>query len=151
MKKLLFTLFAVIAFTASVFADDDNYVVVKNDNQTTIYKLPVGASGTLYICTFTLTNPTVKELTNIGLPSHCWPWVNGENGAFDTRLVKAERDLTEMKANYENEQENARYLEGDLRSKDVLLTFLSILFLGALAIIFSQIGIIKNLKKQVGK
>lgn len=145
MKNLVAVIIAVVAFSASVFADD--YVVVKNNDQITINQVTVGGSGTVYINTSILTNPTVKQLSDIGLPNYCWSWVDGQDGAYDTRLMKAEQDLAEAKTNYENEVENTKYLEESIGWHKLWHFILAVALIAAILVAIERHLQIKKLKK----
>lgn len=144
MKKFIAIVVLFLAVTASAFAAE--YVVIKDGQKITIHK--VTESNNTYISTYNLVNPTVSQLSDIGLPDYCWPWINGGDGAYDTRLVKAEQEINVMKANYENESEEVRYLEDQAGSHKVYITLLIIAGVIALLAIVGQATEIAKLKKK---
>lgn len=146
MKKCIITFVAIVALFSTVAAAD--YIVVKNGEKITIHQVTTNSNNSYtWVSTYDLVNPTISQLSSIGLPSQYWSWVNGEDGAYDTRLVKTGQNLNEMKANYENEVESTEYYEERMEWHKVQNIFSVILLLMAVVVIFSQATTIRKLKK----
>jgi hypothetical protein len=149
MKKIIVTLTAVIAMISVItpaIASGD-YIVVKEDGRKiTIYNVESNNQYT-WLTTYNYVNPTVAQLSETNLPESYWGWTNGEKGVFDTRLEKAKQDLEEMKANYENSQENVNYLEDQMGWNKVYQILWGIALIAMVIVAIAQRSTIKNLKQ----
>jgi len=126
MKKLFIVLFVIIGL--NTWATD--YVIVRNGNQSTIYDITTGSSGTVYLSVFPLTNPSVDMLKQIGLPGYLWSQLNASDGIFDTRLEECKSQLNAANAQLSNDTTYIDELEstrGLYRFACVLLTIIIII------------------------
>jgi hypothetical protein len=146
MKKFIAAFVVLVTVIASTYAND--YAVIKNGEKVIIHQISYNSNMThVWVETFELVNPTVKQLSDIGLPNYCWSQVNGQDGAYDTRLDKSKQELDEMKANYENAQENVNYLEDQMEWNKVYTMLWIISAIAFIITIAVQRGKIIKLKQ----
>jgi hypothetical protein len=148
MKKFIVVIIAVVALFSSFSAAASEYIIVKEGDRVVIYSLHLSGSNNYYISTNNLVNPTVSQLSGTGLPSHLWGLINGKDGIYDTRLMKAGQDLSEMKANYENEAEYSSSLEESNDWHGLYHVISVLVILVALVIIIAKQQQIYKLKKK---
>lgn len=108
MKKFAIALVVMISLfaTTNCFAQEKDYIIFKNDDgKVTVTTVShFGNDGKkVVIQTSELTNPTLSELSVLGIPEDAWKMVSSPNaGVYDSRLIEQE------KVSQRQDEENTR-------------------------------------------
>lgn len=130
MRKLI-ALSVLLVLAINVMATE--FVIVRNGEQSTIYRMDVGYNGNTYLGVFPINNPSVDMLIMTGLPSNLWGQLKESDGIYDTRLITANELLTVANAQLYTQNEEINNLESD---KSMFRFFTILLFLIILGIFF---------------
>lgn len=121
-------LFTVVLILVAVNGMATEYIIVRNGNETIVHTLSVGASGSNYVSTYPLSNPTVNTLADIGLPTYLWGLTKTEDGVYDTRLEECKANLVAANAQLSDDTEYINELEQKVRLFQVLFALTGIVF-----------------------
>ena len=160
MKKLLVSIIVlviVIMFNPSVAnaeSGEKQFIVIKNGNNVIVYTITDrgknmygNKDATIDVNNFV--NPAVRDLRAYDVPEEAWKMCSmSENGAYDSRVTKIGQNLTEVKANYDNETENTRFLEEKIGWLTVYFTILVLGIIAITIIMIIQSNKIKKLKQK---
>ncbi|MFZ2310741.1 MAG: hypothetical protein WAW11_04320 [Patescibacteria group bacterium] len=156
MKKLFVAFVAIIALfslTARAESGDKQYIVIKNGENVTIYTI-TDRGENMYgnkdasIDVHDFVNPAVRDLRSYDVPEEAWKMCSmSENGAYDSNVSKVKKALNEVKADYENGAENAKYLEDQLGWGKLWLILSLVAILALTFVIIKKQQVINQLKK----
>jgi len=127
MRKL-FLLFTLLIVALTSYCAQDEYVIVRIGDQTTVYSTFTSGNYT-GISEMKGDNLTIENLENFGLPKNLWPEVSGSNGVFDTRLEAAKVTIDELNSVIDTQSYRIREEQSNVRNfitSSVILIFLLI-------------------------